>query len=144
LLLRRIRVGYLDSDCVQSRHALTRGASHAEYPWGGQSWPQPALRPAGPAGKRVRGLKARPTYQLGAPQIWTFSLVIGAAFGLEGGGPVLAEFFLPTVEHRRLQSQLVTELGDWLLLQQMPPQNGGLLFSGVILSWFLHAFSPLS
>src|SRR6186997_2963868 len=29
--------------------------------WGGQSCPQPAFRPAGPARKRVRGLKGRPT-----------------------------------------------------------------------------------
>ena len=71
-------------------------------------------------------------------------LVIGAAFGLEGGGPVFEEFLLPTVEHRWLQSQLVTELRDRLLLQQMPPEDGDLLISGVMLSWFLHAFSPLS
>jgi hypothetical protein len=26
----------------------------------------------------------------------------------------------------------------------MPPQNGDILFSAVMLSWFLHALSPLS
>ena len=54
--------------------------------------------------------------------------MIGTAFGLKGGGPVLEELLLPAVEHRRLQSQLVTELGDRLLLQQMPPEDGNLLF----------------
>jgi hypothetical protein len=43
--------------------------------------------------------------------------VIGADFGLKGGGPVLEELFLPTLEHRRLQPKLVTELGDRLLFQ---------------------------
>ena len=71
-------------------------------------------------------------------------LMIGAALGLEGGGPVLEEFLLPPLEYRRLQTQLVTELRDRFLLQQMPPQDGDLFFSGVMLSWFLHAFSPLS
>ncbi len=33
---------------------------------------------------------------------------------------------------------------DRLLLQQMPPQNGDLLSCGVLLSLFLHVFSPLS
>jgi hypothetical protein len=33
--------------------------------------------------------------------------VVGAAFGLEGGGPVLEQLLLPTVEHRRPQSKLV-------------------------------------
>jgi hypothetical protein len=44
-------------------------------------------------------------------------LVIGADFGLKGGAPVLEELFLPTLEHRRLQPKLVTELGDRLLFQ---------------------------
>jgi len=71
-------------------------------------------------------------------------LVIGAAIGLEGGRPILEEFLLPAVEHRRLQSQLVTELGNRLLFQQMPSQDDDLLFSRLMLPWFLHAFSPLS
>ena len=58
-----------------------------------------------------------------------FGLMVGAAFGLEGGGPVLEEFLLPAVEDRWLQPQLVTQLRDRLLLQQMPPQDGDLLFS---------------
>jgi hypothetical protein len=70
--------------------------------------------------------------------------MVGWPFLLEGSSPVFEEFLLPTVEHRWLQLQLVTELGDRLLFQQMPPQDGDLLFSGVMLSWFLHAFSPLS
>jgi len=60
------------------------------------------------------------------------------------GRPVLEEFLLPTVEHRRPQSKLATELGNRLLFQQMPPQNGDRLFSAVMLSWFRHALSLLS
>jgi hypothetical protein len=71
-------------------------------------------------------------------------LVIGTGFGLEGGGSVFEEFFLPAVEHRRLQPQLVTELGNRLLLQQMSPKNGDFLFSRVMLPCLPHAFSPLS
>lgn len=44
-------------------------------------------------------------------------LVIDPAFSLKGGGPVLEKLFLPAVEHRWLQPQLVTELRDRLLLQ---------------------------
>ena len=71
-------------------------------------------------------------------------LVVGAGFGLEGGGPVFEELLLSAVKHRRLQAKLVTELGNWLLLQQMPPQGGDFLFPGVMLSCFLHVLSPLS
>jgi hypothetical protein len=73
-----------------------------------------------------------------------FGLVVGSRLGLEGRRPVVEELLLPAVEDGRLQPQLVTELGDRLLLQQMAPQNGDLLFCGVVLSWFLHAFSLLS
>jgi hypothetical protein len=44
-----------------------------------------------------------------------FGLVVGAGFGLESRGPVLEELLLSTVEHRRLQPKLVTELGNRLL-----------------------------
>jgi len=33
---------------------------HPHRLWGGQSCPQPAFRPAGPTGKRVRRLKSLP------------------------------------------------------------------------------------
>src|SRR6516162_3231057 len=68
-------------------------------------------------------------------------LVVGAGFGLESGGPVLEELFLPAVENRRLQPQFVTQLGDRLLFQQMSPEDGDLLFCGVVLPLFFHAFS---
>src|SRR5262249_54270430 len=71
-------------------------------------------------------------------------LMIGAGLCLKRRGPVLKEFLLPAVEHRRLQPQLVTELGHRLLLQQMSPQNGDFLFSRVMLPCLLHEFSPLS
>src|SRR5262245_56573392 len=73
-----------------------------------------------------------------------FGVVVSAAFSLEGGAPVLKELFLPAVEHRWLEPQLVTELGDRLLFQKMAPENGDLFFSCVVLSCFLHACSPLS
>jgi len=63
-----------------------------------------------------------------------FGLMVGARLRLEGRGPVLEELLLPAVENRRLQPQLVTQLGDRLLLQQMAPQNRNLLFCGVVLS----------
>jgi hypothetical protein len=67
-----------------------------------------------------------------------------AGLGLEGGGAVLKEFFLPAIEYRRLQSEFVAELRDRLVLDQMPPQNGDLLFGCVVLSLFPHASSPLA
>jgi hypothetical protein len=64
--------------------------------------------------------------------------------GLEGRRAILKELLLPAVEDRRLQPQFVTELGNRLLLQQMPPQKGDLLFRRVVLPCLFHAFSPLS
>ncbi len=69
---------------------------------------------------------------------------LGRALWLEGRRPVLEELLLPAVEHRRLQPQFVAQLRNRLLVQQMPPQDGDLLFCGVVLPCFLHAFSPLS
>ena len=46
---------------------------------------------------------------------------------LEGGRPICEELFLPAVENRGLQAELITELRDWLILQKMPPQHGDLL-----------------
>src|SRR5215813_7233327 len=56
---------------------------------------------------------------------------------------VLEELFLPAVKDRGLQAEFVTELRDRFLLQQMPPQDGDLLFRLVVLPFLLHAFSPL-
>ncbi|MGA1998275.1 MAG: hypothetical protein ABSH45_21125 [Bryobacteraceae bacterium] len=66
-----------------------------------------------------------------------FGLAIGASLGLEGGGAVLEKLLLPTTDRRGLQPKLITELGNRLLFQQMPPQNGDLLFSRV--SWLDNA-----
>jgi hypothetical protein len=51
---------------------------------------------------------------------------------------------VPAVEDRGLQTVLIEQLGNGLMFQQMPPQNGDFLFSGEMLSWFVHASSPLS
>ena len=71
-------------------------------------------------------------------------LATAAILGLESGGAVFKEFFLPTVENRRLKYQLVAELRDRLVVNQMPPQNGDLLFGCVVLSLLSHASSPLA
>jgi hypothetical protein len=73
-----------------------------------------------------------------------FGLGVGSGLKMEGRRAVLKQFLLPAVEDGGLQLQLVTELGDRLLLQQMAPQDGDLLFCGVVLPLFSHAFSPLS
>jgi hypothetical protein len=39
---------------------------------------------------------------------------------LEGCRAVLEELLLLSVEHRRLQTQFIAELRDWLLLRQLP------------------------
>ena len=55
--------------------------------WGGQSCPQPAFRPAGPAGKRVRGLKARPTTnaRVRGEQGCGLAATLGSGFTVPGG-----------------------------------------------------------
>ncbi len=72
--------------------------------------------------------------------------VVGWPFLLEGSSPVLEEFLLPAVEDRRLESHFIAQLRDGRLLQQMPPQDGDLLFQCVLLPLLLHvhAFSPLA
>src|ERR1700688_796476 len=73
-----------------------------------------------------------------------FGLVVLTALALEGGSTVLKELFLPTVEYRWLQPQFLTQIGNRHFVQQVPSQDGNLLFSGVVLSLFSHASSPLS
>src|SRR6266576_6618310 len=69
-----------------------------------------------------------------------FSLVIRPAPTLKGSRTVLEELFLPTVEHRWLQSMFLAQIGNRHFIQQVPPQDGNLLFSGVVLSLSSHAF----
>jgi len=71
-------------------------------------------------------------------------LLIGPGFSLEDRRPVLEELLLPPVEDRWLDAQFIAELGDRLLVQQMPPQNGDLLLGRVVFPRLFHALSPLS
>src|SRR5580700_3392035 len=53
----------------------------------------------------------------------------GRAFlRLECGGSVLEELFLPAVENGRLQAQFLAEIRNWNLIQQVPSEDGDLLF----------------
>jgi hypothetical protein len=74
-------------------------------------------------------------------------LLVGGMVGwpllLEGRRAVLEELLLPPIEDCGLQAELVAELRDGLLLNQMPPEDGDLLFRRVVLPLLLHAFSPL-
>jgi hypothetical protein len=69
--------------------------------------------------------------------------VVGWPLLLEGRRPVLEELLLPAVKDRGLQTQFIAELRDRLLLQQMSPEDGDLLFRRVVFPVLLHAFSPL-
>lgn len=71
-------------------------------------------------------------------------LMIGPSPLLESGDSVLEELLLPAVKHGGLESPLVTQIRDRRPFHQMPPQNGALLFRGVVLPLFLHVFAPLS
>lgn len=52
------------------------------------------------------------------------------AFCSKADAPVLEELFLPEVEDRGMQAQLIAELRDGFLVQQVP-QDGDLLFRRV-------------
>ena len=67
-----------------------------------------------------------------------FPLMVRPALTLKGGGAILEELFLPTVEHRGLQSMLLTQIRNRHFIQQVPPQNGNLLLRSVVLSLFSH------
>ena len=73
-----------------------------------------------------------------------FGLVVRSALAWKGGSAILEELFLPTVEHRGLQPMFLAQIGNRHFIQQVPPQDGNLLFPGVMLSFFFHASSPLS
>jgi hypothetical protein len=73
-----------------------------------------------------------------------FGLLVRAALAREGRSPVLEEIFLPTVENCWLQPQFITQIRYWHFIQQVSSQDGNLLFSGVVFSFFSHASSPLS
>src|SRR5947209_1625017 len=62
-------------------------------------------------------------------------LVLGVGAGLaafaavlEGSGAVVKELLLPQVEEVDGEVVLLTDVGDWLVLQQMEPEQGHLLF----------------
>jgi hypothetical protein len=67
-----------------------------------------------------------------------FSLMVQAALALEGGCAILEELFLPTVEHRGLQPIFLAQIGYRHFVQQVPPQDGNLLFRSIVLSLFSH------
>jgi len=69
--------------------------------------------------------------------------MVGTRLLLEGRRAVLEQLLLPAVENRGLQNRFTAELRDWLLLNQMPPQDGDLLFRSLVLPLLLHPFSPL-
>jgi len=79
-------------------------------------------------------------FQIGDPIL--LGGVVGPGFLLEGRRAVLKELLLPAVEDRGLESKFIAKLRDRLVLQQMPPEDGDLLFRRVVLPLLLHAFSP--
>jgi hypothetical protein len=48
------------------------------------------------------------------------------------------------LEYRRLQSMLLTQIRKRHIIEQVPPEDGNLLFRSVVLSLFSHASSPPS
>jgi hypothetical protein len=52
-----------------------------------------------------------------------FGLVVPTALALEGGSTVLEELSLPTVEHRWLQTQFITQIRNRHLIQQVLSQD---------------------
>jgi hypothetical protein len=66
-----------------------------------------------------------------------FRLMVGPSSLLESCRSVLEELLLPAVEHRRLEPQFITQIRDRHSFQQMPPQNGDLLFRCVVLPLLL-------
>jgi hypothetical protein len=73
--------------------------------------------------------------QEGDPPVFGVAGSPGA--GLEGGSGVLEELLLPTIEHRRVDAVLVTEIRDRRVFEEMEPKNGDLLLGREALSGFL-------
>ena len=69
--------------------------------------------------------------QLGDP--FLLGGMVEPRFRLKGSLPILEKLHLPAVQDRGLEAVLVTQLRDRHLLQQMPPQDGDLLFRRVVL-----------
>ncbi len=67
----------------------------------------------------------RNRYKGGDPSLLV--LLWDRASSLEGCGPVLEELFLPVVEHRWRDMELVARIGHGNALDQMTSQNGNLL-----------------
>src|SRR6266571_3293095 len=75
------------------------------------------------------------------PFLLLLHLAVGTFLRLKGSRSVLEELLLPAVEHRRLQAQFFTQIRNWHLVQKVPPQNGNLLLSSVVLALFPHTFA---
>jgi hypothetical protein len=85
--------------------------------------------------------------------VWIFLFQVGDPLLLGGvvalhllfeRRPNLEEFLLPAGEDRRLESTSSHSFENRLLVRQMPPQDGDLLFRRVVLPLLLHAFAPFS
>src|SRR5215469_3999444 len=73
-----------------------------------------------------------------------FRLMVGASPFLKSRRSVLEKLLLPAVENGWLESPFVTQIRDRHSFQQMPSQNGNLLFRRVMLPLLLDVFAPLS
>jgi hypothetical protein len=61
----------------------------------------------------------------------------------EGRRPVLKKLLQLAVENREVKLMFVTQGGNRNLVDQVPAQNGYLLFRGVMLALVAHESSPL-
>src|SRR3954454_11558569 len=73
--------------------------------------------------------------KVGDPPVLGVAGASGA--GLERGGGVLEELLLPAVEHRRVDSVLVTEIRDRGVFEEVKPQDGHLLLGREALAGLL-------
>src|SRR5512135_2998724 len=64
-------------------------------------------------------------FQEGDPPV--FGVTGASSSGFEGGGGVLEELLLPTVEHCGMDVVLVTEVRNRDAFEEMKPKDGGLL-----------------
>jgi len=68
---------------------------------------------------------------------------LGAGKSLEGGRAVLEQLLLPLVQQRWLNASLFADGGNWHLVQQVPAEDGNLLFRRKTLTLSGHGCSPL-